>query len=168
MARNSFQTLFRSTSEPHRHCSQYHFQGGCFVILWNTTGFVRSPFSVSSTKTAFLNDTKWDFKLINNQSCFSTICKLYLVGINHRMNCFLPFMSWYNMLAGTAFQAKSQLVPCKGKGKAVLLQAWGGPEGSRKLRFPDCMTTAQDGGKVVRLTHRPPLPPGNIPCTRFF
>ena len=44
------------------------------------------------------------------------------------------------------------------KGKAVPLQAWSGPEGSRKLRFPDFMTTAQDGGKVVSLTHRPPLP----------
>jgi hypothetical protein len=32
------------------------------------------------------------------------------------------------------------------KGKAVPLQAWSGPEGSRK--FPDFMTTAQDGGKV--------------------
>jgi len=53
------------------------------------------------------------------------------------------------------------------KGKAVLLQAWSGPEGSRKLRFPDCMTTAQDGGQVVSLTHRPPLPPGNAPGTHF-
>ena len=44
------------------------------------------------------------------------------------------------------------------KGKAFPLQAWSGPEGSRKLRFPDYMTTAQDGGKVVSLTHRPPLP----------
>jgi len=44
------------------------------------------------------------------------------------------------------------------KGKAVPLQAWDGPEGSRKLRFPDFMTTAQDGGKVVSLAHRPPLP----------
>ena len=42
--------------------------------------------------------------------------------------------------------------------KAVLLQACIGPEGSRKLRFPDFMTTAQDGGKVVSLTHRPPFP----------
>ena len=33
------------------------------------------------------------------------------------------------------------------KGKAVPLQAWGGPEGSRKLRFPDFMTVAQDSGK---------------------
>ena len=55
----------------------------------------------------------------------------------------------------------------KGKGKAVPLQAWSGPEGSRKLRFPDFMTTAQDGGKVVSLTHRPPLPPGNAPGTYF-
>ena len=31
----------------------------------------------------------------------------------------------------------------KGKGKAVPLQAWSGPEGSRKLRFPDFMTTVQ-------------------------
>ena len=37
------------------------------------------------------------------------------------------------------------------KGKAVPLQACSGPEGSRKLRFPDFMTTAQDGGKVVSL-----------------
>jgi len=34
----------------------------------------------------------------------------------------------------------------------------------RKLRFPDFVTTAQDGGKVS-LTHRPPLPPGNTPGT---
>ena len=54
------------------------------------------------------------------------------------------------------------------KGKAVPLQARSGPEGSRKLRFPDYMTTAQDGGKVVNLTHRPPLPPGNTPGTHFF
>jgi len=55
----------------------------------------------------------------------------------------------------------------KGKGKAVPLQAWSGPEGSRKLRFPDFMTTAQDGGKVVSLMHRPPLPPGNTPGTHI-
>ena len=50
-------------------------------------------------------------------------------------------------------------------GKAVLLQAWSGPEGSRKLRFPDFITTAQLGGKVLSLMHRPHLPPGNPPGT---
>jgi len=54
------------------------------------------------------------------------------------------------------------------KGKAVPLQAWSGPEGSRKLRFPDYLTSAWDGGKVVSLTHRPPLPLGNVPGTRFY
>jgi len=53
------------------------------------------------------------------------------------------------------------------KGKSVPLQAWSGPEGSRKLRFPDFMTTAQDGGKVVSLMHRPPLPPENTPGADF-
>jgi len=42
-----------------------------------------------------------------------------------------------------------------------------GPEGSRKLRFPDFVTTAKDGVRVVRLTHRPPLPPVNTPGTHF-
>jgi len=53
------------------------------------------------------------------------------------------------------------------KGKAVPLQAWSGPEGPRKLRFPHFMTMAQDGGKVVSLTHRPSLPPGNAHGTHF-
>jgi hypothetical protein len=51
--------------------------------------------------------------------------------------------------------------------KAVPLQAWSGPEGSRKLKFPDYMATAQDGSKTVSLTHRPPLPTGNAPGTHF-
>jgi len=42
-----------------------------------------------------------------------------------------------------------------------------GPEGSKKLRFPDFMTTAQEDGKVVSLSHRPPLPPGNPPGIHF-
>jgi len=41
------------------------------------------------------------------------------------------------------------------------------PEGSRKLRFPDYVTAAHEDGKVVSLTHRPPLPPGNAPGTHF-
>jgi len=39
----------------------------------------------------------------------------------------------------------------KGKGKAVPLQSRRGPEGSRKLRFPDFMTTAQDDGRLSAL-----------------
>jgi len=35
--------------------------------------------------------------------------------------------------------------------KAVPLQAWTGPEGSRKSRFPDYVTMAQDGGRLSAL-----------------
>ena len=35
------------------------------------------------------------------------------------------------------------------------------------LRFPDYVTMAQDGGKVVSLTDRPHLPPRNAPGTHF-
>jgi len=37
------------------------------------------------------------------------------------------------------------------KGKAVPLQGRSGPEVSRKLRFPDFVTTAQDGGRLSAL-----------------
>jgi len=53
-------------------------------------------------------------------------------------------------------------IVCK-NGKSVPLQAWSGPQGSRKLRFLEFMTTAQDGGKVVSLTPRPLFTPGKYP-----
>ena len=43
---------------------------------------------------------------------------------------------------------KLNVLKSKGKGKAVPLQAQKVPEGSRKLRFPDFVTTAQDGGRL--------------------
>ena len=39
----------------------------------------------------------------------------------------------------------------KGKGKAAPLQASIGPQCSRKLRLPDFLTTAQDGGRLSAL-----------------
>jgi len=37
------------------------------------------------------------------------------------------------------------------RGKAVPLQAWTDPEGSRTLSFPDFVTTAQDGSRLSAL-----------------
>jgi len=51
--------------------------------------------------------------------------------------------------------------------KVIPLQVWTGLESSRSLERPYFVTTAQGGGKVVSFTHRPPLPPGNIPSTHF-
>ena len=39
----------------------------------------------------------------------------------------------------------------KAKGKSVPLQAWTGPEGSRKLGLPDFVTTAQEDGRLSAL-----------------
>ena len=56
----------------------------------------------------------------------------------------------------TAQHVKFSRLLIKKKGKAAPLKACSSPEGSRKLRFPDFTTTAQDAGKVVSLTHRLP------------
>jgi hypothetical protein len=42
----------------------------------------------------------------------------------------------------------------KGKGKAIPVQAWTGPEGSRWLRVPDFKTIDTLGGKFFSPTHR--------------
>ena len=65
------------------------------------------------------------------------------------------------------FTQYSFLLHFQVKGKSVPLQTRRFPDGSRKLRFPDLATTAHGGGKCVSLTHWPPLPPGNTPCTHF-
>jgi len=68
-------------------------------------------------------------------------------------------------LAGTTWKCSGIAIQLYVKVKA--LQAWTGPEGSRKLRLPDYVTMAHDGGKVVSLTHLPLLPPGNDPGIHF-
>jgi len=71
---------------------------------------------------------------------------------------------WHSYVLGRLCDA----VYCKiKKGKSVPLQAWCGPEDSRKLRFPDFMTTAQGGDKVFSLMHWPHLPLRNSPGTHF-
>jgi hypothetical protein len=76
------------------------------------------------------------------------------------------FQPTYCLIYVSLFVLRSFLFVCK-EGKAVPLQAWSGPEGYRKLRFPNYMTTAQDGGKVVSLMHRQPLLPRISPGTHF-
>jgi len=55
----------------------------------------------------------------------------------------------------------------KCKGKSVPLEAWSGSEGSRRLRFPDFVPTAQDGGRLLPLRTDRLYPPANIPGAHF-
>jgi hypothetical protein len=43
--------------------------------------------------------------------------------------------------------------------KAIPLQAWAGPEGSRRFRLPDFKTIDTKCGKVVSPTYRPTFTP---------
>jgi hypothetical protein len=66
--------------------------------------------------------------------------------------------------SGSALLVLAEVTVVKIKnGKAIPLQAWTGPEGSKRLRLPDFKTI----GTVVSPTHRPPLLPENIPGTHF-
>jgi len=57
-------------------------------------------------------------------------------------------------------------IKSKGKGKSPIT-GLDRPREFQEVNVPDFMTTAQDGGKVVSLTHRPPSPPRNTPGTHF-
>ena len=48
----------------------------------------------------------------------------------------------------------------KGKGKPTPITGLYGLKGSGRLRLQITRHSAHEGGKVVTLTHRPPLPPG--------
>ena len=85
----------------------------------------------------------WDFSLT------SFFWPPYGPGVDTASN-----RKWYQGTWNCVYCAFCAHWQHKGKGKSVPLQAWTGPEGSRKLKLPDFMTTAQDGGKVVSLTHR--------------
>ena len=100
---------------------------------------------VEGGEPEIMEDLKWGFYRM-----FRKILQTYCIPCDPKFKC---------MLKKYQHEIKLHF--------AVPLQAWSGPEVSRKLRFPDFMTTAQNGGKVVSLTHRPPLPPGNTSGIHF-
>jgi len=63
--------------------------------------------------------------------------------------CFYVHTNW--MICASDHVHVSYLEVLLRLAKAVPLQALSGLEGSRKLRFPDFVTTAQDGGRLSAL-----------------
>ena len=84
---------------------------------------------------------------------------LILVETSNTSGCFVPLI----LQDGVLHYSTEIVKICK----SVPLHARSGPEGSRKLRFPNFVTTAHDGGKVVSPTYRPTLPLRNAPGTHF-
>jgi len=91
------------------------------------------------------------------------ISPIYLTYVSATLRATIKQTAWSRPLLR---ELKLNVLHTK-RGKSVPLQAWSGPEGSRKLRFPVFMTMALNAGKCVSLTHRPPLPPGNTPGGLF-
>jgi len=97
------------------------------------------------------------------------ICEFVSFGF---VCCFVKETNRNNFILKTAsviayYENSCDIEIIKGKGKSVPLQAWSCPKISRKLRFPNFLTTAQEGGKFVSLTHRPHLLPGYSSGTHF-
>jgi len=86
--------------------------------------------------------------LLNSQSNLASRCSFL-----HNQNVRIIFRNTLTVSSKKVKQSHYR----PGQAKRVL----------RKLSFPDFVTKAQDGGKVVGLTHRPPLLPGNAPGTHF-
>jgi len=118
-------------------------------------------------------ETCWsDFKCFNVKCYVSALVGVIIKLILQNAQCnnkdnFTVFIPRTGKQLDTKLCTRVRKLLHVKRGKAVPLQAWRGPEGSRKVRFPDFMTTAQDSGKVVSLTHRPHLPPGNTPGIHF-
>jgi hypothetical protein len=110
---------------------------------------------------AIINNLFWDngyTQVVSGPTRGDAVLDIHLLRLESSLiSCnILPGISVYN---GVFLEV--------GKSKAAQLEAWSGPECSRNLIFPDFMTTAQDGCKVVSLTYRPPLTPENTPGTHF-
>jgi len=84
---------------------------------------------------------------------FHGSCITTHVGITYFEIGFVCFW-WRRTRACLKYTEISRCVSNFVKGKAVPLQAWSGPEGSRNLRFPDFVTVAQDGGRLSALRPR--------------
>jgi len=119
---------------------------------------VRANINWSSNNNAFQSNDEWNLKLRGPllrsfsmllRSSFADTCKRFC------RSCSL-FLA--DRVVTSVLSNKINISPITGPRF---------PELSRNLRFADYVTITQDGGKVVRLTHRPLLPPGINPGSHF-
>jgi len=111
----------------------------CFVCCFSFCTYVPVSFLFlyKSTERYHLGETHLQYiKII-----------LYNICIKSSPPSYFSTVSYLHQINGTIHIVYKG----KKKGKAVPLQAWSGPEVSRKLRFPDFVTVAQDGGRLSAL-----------------
>jgi len=79
-----------------------------------------------------------------------SLLSLFLIQ-KDRVHCTVRNKSLDTGLIWGKYDCDPSVLPWLPKSKAVPIQARSGPEVSRKLRFPDFMTTAQDVGRLSAL-----------------
>ena len=84
--------------------------------------------------------TRYNFVTLELRSTFNHKSVITVLSINVAHGGVKSFLLTYTVPHTNSMKHS--------KGKAVPLQAWTGPGGSRKLRFPNFVTTAQDGGRL--------------------
>ena len=141
----------------YRFCSDLFSQYNYYCTIWNNNQVTKMSNLILSSSNAFLSMNLHEY-LTTAGTCCSRYNSLWVTWAANSIQI-------WQTLRDSEYYIKKLVV--KGTGKSVPLQAWSDPEGSRKLRFPDFMTTAQEGGKVVSHTHRPHLTPGNPPGTHL-
>jgi hypothetical protein len=125
-----------------------HLLAGRMWEMWRAEEIASLWFPfVTSERFAFRKKSKW---LCSWQICSLVSRALFNGEFDHSSQGRLGASV---VTGGTACLVATVLVIfiVKGKGKAVSLQARSGPESSRKLRFPDFVTTAQDGSRLSAL-----------------
>jgi hypothetical protein len=115
---------------------------------------------------SFDQDKLTDQKLSIPEEIGSKYLSIFVMSTMHTNEELASNPHFHNRIISKVTEISILYLSVKGKGKAVPLQAWTGPGVSRRLRLQISKHSAHEGGKVSP-THRPPLPPGNIPSTHF-
>jgi len=102
--------------------------------MLNISEAAQCPFKIRSHKVMAEPLLPYGCKNLTQETTRKKLSKAEIFLRSTGIYVVLQYMLYYN----------------KKKAKAVPLQAWSGPEGSRKLRFPDFVTT-QDGGRLSAL-----------------
>ena len=110
-----------------------------------------SVFCIFAAKSAFVSlfniNVHWILRYVNDQT-IQTCALIFLSFINHSQK---NTTKWHFQTECFKFSCPNTMIIVVlglGKGKAFSLQALRDPNGSRKLRFPDFVTTTQDGGRL--------------------
>jgi len=159
-ARFYYRRITKPVMEPNKHFSVVLEQLNLRYLVVNVTA--RLPALHGSYNPAWRQNTFTKYFQLPSASTY-VINGMECRGATNLQHSFAPF----SLHSTTLSIIRRPIKHSNTHGKSSPITGLRCPEDSRKLRFPDYVTIAQNGGKVVSLKHRPFLPLENIPDTHF-